>query len=194
MRVIGICGSARKDGNTEKALAEALKEVEKQGIETELITLADKKIEHCKHCNSCKDGPCPTKDDVLEIMDKMKQSDGIIMASPTYFADVSSRLKTLFDRTLLLRRQGMQLKNKVCGAIVTGASRNGGQEFVCATILRWGLLQEMIIIADTETAHFGGIGLGGSSDLDRILEDEEGLRTIRNLGKRVAEVVKMVRK
>lgn len=194
MKVIGICGSARKNGNTEKALIEALKEVEKQGIETELVSLADKKIEYCKHCNTCAKDPCPTKDDVLEILDKMKNSEGIIIASPTYFADVSSRLKTLFDRTLPLRRQGMQLKNKVCGAIATGASRNGGQEFVCASIIRWGLLQEMIVVADTETAHFGGIGLGSSSNLDRILEDEDGLKTIRNLGKRVGEVVKTVNK
>jgi multimeric flavodoxin WrbA len=188
MRVIGICGSPRKGGNTELALKEALKEIEKQGIETELILLCDKKLNPCVHCNECKKGDCPQEDDVKLILKKLEDADGIVVASPTYFAQVSAQLKILMDRSLLLRRKGMKLRNKVGGAIAIGASRNGGQEHVCSAIQRWMLLHEMLVVADRSTAHFGGIGVGGH-DRNKILKDKQGLKTIRNLGRKIAEVV-----
>lgn len=194
MKVLGICGSPR-NANTEIALKEALAEVKKQGIKTETVLLREKNVSFCTHCNSCKDRPCPINDDMPIILKKMAEADGIIVASPTYFADVSAQLKALMDRTLPLRRQGMKLKNKVGGAIAIGASRNGGQEFVCSTIQRWMLLHEMIIVSDAGTAHFGGIGLGSSSNLRRIKkEDSEGLETIKNLGKKIAEIARMINK
>lgn len=194
MKVVGICGSPRK-ANTELALKEALKEVEKYGIKTELVPLREYNIGFCQHCNSCKEKPCSLKDEADKVMIKLVEADGIIIASPTYFADVSAQLKAFMDRTLPLRRQGMKLKNKIGGAIAIGASRNGGQEFVCATIQRWFSLHEMITVSDAGTAHFGGIGLGSSFNMERITkEDPDGLETIRNLGKKVAEVVIMTRK
>ncbi|RKY00528.1 MAG: flavodoxin family protein [Spirochaetes bacterium] len=188
MKVLGICGSPRKDANTEIALREALKIIEEQGIETELVTLAGKKIEFCNHCNACKTGPCPIKDDVPEILEKMVSSDAIIIASPTYFGNVTAQLKALMDRTLPLRRQGMKLRNKIGGAIATGATRNGGQEHVCSAIHNFMLLHEMIVVSDTVTAHFGGIALGGHEE-KVVLSDEKGLETVKNLGRRIADLL-----
>ena len=188
MKVLGICGSPRKNANTETALREALKVIEKQGIETELITLAGKKIEFCTHCNICKTDPCPIKDDVPEILEKMSLSDAIIIASPTYFGNVTAQLKALMDRTLPLRRQGMKLRNKIGGAIAIGASRNGGQEHVCSAIHNFMLLHEMVVVSDTITAHFGGIAVGGHEE-NAVSLDEKGLETVRNLGRRIADLL-----
>ncbi len=190
MKIIGICGSPRNKSNTALALDIAMKEAEKEDIETEMIFLSEKEIKQCTHCNICVEKQCPVDDDVEEILQKMVEADGIIIATPTYFADISGLLKDLIDRTLPLRRQGMKLKNKIGGAIAVGASRNGGQEHACMTIIRFMLLHEMIIVSDQKTAHFGGIGIGSSKNQDAILNDETGIQTIKNIGIRVAKLVK----
>ena len=190
MKILGICGSPRDKSNTELALRVALDEVKKESIETDVVLLGGKKIEQCTHCNLCADGSCPVDDDAKEILQKMTEADGIIIATPTYFADVSGLIKTLMDRTVALRRGGMLLKNKIGGAIAVGASRNGGQEHACMTIIRFMLLHEMIIVSDEKTAHFGGIGVGSSKNKEAVLTDETGLQTIRNIGAKVAKLVK----
>jgi len=194
IKVIGVCGSPRRNSNTELALREALKEIEKEGVEVDIVLLWNKDLKPCNSCNLCKDRDCPIQDDVKVILQKLVEADGIIIASPTYFAQVSAQMKILMDRSVILRRQGMLLKNKVGGAIAVGATRNGGQEFVCDAIHRWMLLHEMIVISDSASAHFGGIGIGSSSEFNAIMKDEEGLRTIRNLGKKVVEVIKLLNK
>jgi len=74
MRVLGICGSPRKGGNTEIALKEAMKVFEERGVETETILLCEKDIRYCVHCNTCLTDPCPIQDDVPEILEKMVSS------------------------------------------------------------------------------------------------------------------------
>jgi len=94
----------------------------------------------------------------------------------------------LMDRTLPLRRQGMKLRNKIGGAIAIGASRNGGQEHVCSAIHNFMLLHEMVVVSDTITAHFGGIAVGGHEE-NAVSLDEKGLETVRNLGRRIADLL-----
>ena len=189
MKVLGICGSPRKRGNTEIALLECLKEIEKSGIETEIVTLHDKDIRFCNHCNACIKGDCPIRDDVPGILERMASADAIVLASPVYLGNVTGQVKTLMDRTLPLRRHEMKLRNKIGGAIGVGASRNGGQEFVCGAIQRFILLHEMLVVSDMNTAHFGGTGLG-SHEKGTIKNDDFGLSTMRNLGKKIAMVLK----
>ena len=161
MKVLGICGSHRKGSNSLFFLNKALDVCEKEGFETEVIELYDKEVKHCIVCNLCATKfECSQKDIMQEIYEKMMEADAIIIASPTYYGMVSGKVKNLFDRTLPLRRNGMKLSGKLCGAISVGASRNGGQEFVCGQILRWGGLQEMLAVTDKGTAHFGGLGWG----------------------------------
>ena len=190
MKVLGISGTHRAEGNTDILVKKALEVCEKEGLDTELISLANKKIEFCTHCDACKEPPhtCSIADDVAEILEKMKNSDAIIIGSPTYFASVSSRLKALFDRTLPLRRNNLQLSGKLGGAIAIGGSRNGGQEFTTNQIRNWMLLHEMIVVADKTTAHFGGIAVGRNPG--DALEDETGLRTVENLALKICDVLK----
>jgi multimeric flavodoxin WrbA len=193
MKVLGICGSHRKESNSHFFLSKALAVCEQHGLETELVTLFDKEIGECTVCEVCRTKfECPIKDGMQDIYERLMAADAIIIASPAYFGMVSGKLKSLFDRSLPLRRQGMKLSNKVGGAISVGASRNGGQEHVCRQILAWMGLHEMISVTDKGTAHFGGIGWvpRGTKPED----DKTGIETSENLGKKIAEVLMLIKK
>ncbi|MEA1925284.1 MAG: flavodoxin family protein [Candidatus Altiarchaeota archaeon] len=186
MRVVGVSGSPRRGGNTDTLVRRALDLCEKKGAGVEFIPLSGKKIEYCEGCFSCKRNGCIKEDDVRSILDSMEKADALIIGSPTYFSSVSGKLKSLFDRSLPLRSRDYRLRNKIGGAIAVGGSRNGGQEFTIRDIHNWMLLQEMIVVADRETAHFGGICVG--RDPADVLKDQAGLRTVDNLALRVLDV------
>ncbi|KPQ41724.1 MAG: iron-sulfur flavoprotein [Candidatus Methanoperedens nitroreducens] len=97
MRVVAINGSARKQGNTAILIKYVLSELEKVGIETELIELSGEKIQGCTACYKCfdkKDGHCAVKSDIVnDCIDKMVEADGIILGSPIYFADITAEMK-----------------------------------------------------------------------------------------------------
>ena len=134
MKVIAFNGSARKDGNTAILINQVFSELEKQDIETEMIQLSGQKIKGCIACYKCfenKDQSCSVKNDIVnDCIEKMLQADGIILASPTYFADVSAELKALIDRAgLVAKANGDMFRRKVGAAIV--AVRRG---WVCPRI------------------------------------------------------------
>ena len=129
MKVIAFNASSRKGGNTEFLIEQVFKELSKKGIKTELYQLAGKKIQGCKACYKCfknKDKKCRVKNDVLnECIEKMLEADGIILASPTYFADVSASMKALMERSgLVAKANGDMFKRKV-GAAVVAVRRAG---------------------------------------------------------------------
>ncbi len=83
MKVVGIVGSPRKNGNTEMLTAHTLKAIAEEGLDTELIPLAGLDIGPCDACDVCrKEERCPIEDDLFPIYLKMKEADGIILASP----------------------------------------------------------------------------------------------------------------
>jgi multimeric flavodoxin WrbA len=156
MKILGISGSPVKNGNNEDAIDYALNKAKKNGFKTEKITLAKKDLKGCIACNQCKKqkGTCSIKDVMEKIRPKMIEADAIIISSPVYFGSLSSQTKSLFDRTLPLRRNNFQLKNKIGAAIAIGRSRNGGQEFTIQTIHNWMHIHGMIVVGDNN--HFGG--------------------------------------
>jgi len=185
MKVLGISGSHRH-GNTEQLVKKALETLHEKSVETEYVSLADLRVEYCTDCGACKqEFTCPLKDDAMNVLQKMREADALIIGSPTYFGGVSGKLKALFDRTLPLRRQGNMLKDKVGAAIAVGGSRNGGQEQVIEQIHLWMLIQEMTVVGDKDTAHFGGICVGRSPG--DALKDETGMKTVVNTALKVAE-------
>lgn len=189
MKVLGICGSHRKESNSLFLLKKALDVCDKAGFETEVFELYDKEINPCTVCNLCATKfECSQKDDMQSIYRKMVEADAIILASPAYYAMVSGKLKNFMDRTLPLRRNGMKLAGKLCGAISVGASRNGGQELVCNQITTWGGLHEMLAVTDKGTSHFGGIGWVPRGSLPE--DDKIGIETCENLGRKIAETLK----
>jgi len=166
--VLGISGSTRH-GNTEILVKKALDVCEAEGLKTKFVSLAD-------------------DINTNEILDYMSDARAIIIGSPTYFANVPAKLKELMDKTIVLRRNGFKLKNKIGGAIAVGGSRNGGQEYVILAIHNFMLIHEMLVVSDKDTAHFGGIAVARNPG--DALNDREGLETTENLGKRIAEILK----
>ena len=128
MKVIAFNGSARKDGNTAILIKQALRELEREGIETELVQLAGTRIQGCIACSECfetRDQCCVVTDDAVnEYIAKMLHADGIILGSPTYFADITPELKALIDRAgMVARANGDMFQRKVGAAVVNDATR-----------------------------------------------------------------------
>lgn len=188
VKVIGIVGSPRLEGNTKFLVEKALKAAEEEGAETELIHLAKYDINPCKSCMTCrKEGRCSIDDDMGKILDKIRESQGIIIGSPVYFGDISAQTKIFMDRTLPLRANGFEMRDKVGGAITVGGSRNGGQETSCMSIHNFFLIHEAIVVGDASpTAHYGGTGVGFA--VGDCKDDGVGIETSENLGRRVARV------
>lgn len=183
VKIIGIVGSPKKDGNTSYLVETALKSAKSAGADTDIINLGSVNIEPCVACDICKAmGECGIEDDIKEILEIMMESDGMIIGSPVYFGSVTSQLKILIDRSRPLRGS-FRLKNKVCGAIAVGGSRNGGQESTISVIHDFLLIHDAIIVGDgAPMAHYGGTGVGDTKI------DEIGIETSQNLGKRVTEL------
>ena len=123
MNVVAFNGSARKDGNTAILIREVFKELEKEGIETELVQLSKKKMHGCYACYNCfqkKDKQCAVKNDFMnDCIKKMVEADGIILGSPVYFSNVSTEMKALIDRAgLVAKANDDMLKRKVGASVI----------------------------------------------------------------------------
>jgi len=129
MKVIAFNGSARKDGNTAIMVKQVFGELEKEGIETEMIQFSGQIIRGCIACYKCfenKDQRCSVKTDIVnDCIEKMLQADGIILASPTYFANVSAELKALIDRAGLVAKANKEMFARKVGAAVVAVRRGG---------------------------------------------------------------------
>jgi len=190
MKVTAFNGSARKDGNTAILINQVFSELEKQDIETETIQLSGQKIRGCLACYKCfenKDQRCSLKDDIVnDCIEKMLQSDGLILASPTYFADVSSELKALIDRAgLVAKANNDMFKRKVGAAVV--AVRRAGSIHAFDSINHFFLISQMIIPGSS----YWNIGIG--REIGEVEKDEEGLQTMATLGRNMAWLLKKIK-
>lgn len=190
MLVLGIAGSPRLNGNTAHAVQRALEVVAGEGLETELITLADKNIGFCTGCYACRaTHTCVIDDDMPAIYEALRRCDGLILGSPVYMGLVSAQLKAFMDRTILFRLGGpFELSGKVGAGIACGAFRNGGQERVLQDIHTFLLHQDMYVVSDGQPfSHFGAAICGLAE------QDELGMRTVEHMARRVAAAVKRLR-
>ncbi|MCD6353939.1 MAG: flavodoxin family protein, partial [Prolixibacteraceae bacterium] len=129
MKVVAFNGSPRREGNTSLLIGEVFKPLQKEGIETELIQLGNKKVHGCTACGKCKEirnGKCLIKNEHLNYcIEKMIEADGIIIGSPVYFADVTTEVKAFIDVAgYVVRANGHLLKRKVGAGVI--AVRRGG--------------------------------------------------------------------
>jgi len=124
MKIIGILGSSRKNGNSEFLLDLALDEAKKNGALISKIPLRGKTIAPCDGCQKCaQTGKCVIKDDMQEIYKEMLEADGIIWATPVYFWSMTGQTKTVMDRTYALTFPKLQLMNKVGGLILVAGGK-----------------------------------------------------------------------
>jgi multimeric flavodoxin WrbA len=189
MKVVAFNGSARKDGNTAILLNYVLSELKNEGIDTELVQLAGKKIHGCIACFKCfekKDKECAQKDDIAnECIKKMIEADGIILGSPTYFSDVTPELKALIDRAgLVSKANNTMLKRKLGAAVV--AVRRAGATHVFDTINHVFLSNEMIVPGSI----YWNIGIG--REKGEVEKDQEGIQTMKVLGQNMAWLLKSI--
>lgn len=99
MKVLGIVGSKRKNGNTAYLVEQTLKVMESKGVETELVFLGDYNISGCTGCEGCKDTyKCVIKDDMQKIYPLILNSDAIVLGSPTYFYNITAAMKAFIER------------------------------------------------------------------------------------------------
>lgn len=189
MKVLAINGSARKGGNTSQLLQNVLNELESEGIETELIELAGKSVPGCIACYKCfekKNQRCAVDNDIInEMIEKMRESDGILLGSPTYFADVSASMKGLIERCgMVSRANGDMYKRKVGAAVV--AVRRAGASHVFSSLNNFFTIGQMIIVGSS----YWNIGIG--KDPGDITKDEEGIKTMKDLGHNMAWLLKKI--
>jgi multimeric flavodoxin WrbA len=183
MKVIAINGSARKDGNTALLVKHVFEELNAAGIETEMIQLAGQPVKGCIACYRCfetKDRQCAQKDDLVnECLAKMAEADGIILASPTYFAGMSGQLKCFCDRAFFVARANDDLFARKVGAAVV-AVRRGGSVPAFDSINHYFLIGQMIVPGSV----YWNMGIG--RNIGEVEADEEGVKTMKVLGQNMA--------
>ncbi|MFA5515589.1 MAG: flavodoxin family protein [Desulfuromonadales bacterium] len=189
MKVVAFSGSARKDGNTAILVREVFAALENEGIETELVQLAGERLRGCIACGRCwqtKDGSCAIKDDCInDCIGKMIEADGILLASPTYFADVTTEIKALVDRAgMTTRASGDLLRRKVGAAVI--AVRRGGAIHAFDSLNHFFLINQMIVPGSS----YWNIGIG--REIGEVEKDEEGMQTMRVLGENMAWLLKKI--
>ncbi len=181
MKVLGINGSARKDGNAALLINRVFEELNKAGIETELIQLAGRTLGGCRACFACGGrGNCVRgDDDFAEIFEKIKQADGVLLGSPVYSANASANMQAFLERASVVADCNPGLIAHKVGAAVSVA-RRGGALHAVDTMNHFFLNHEMYVVGSTYWNMAYGQAPG---DVER---DREGLENMTNLGRNMA--------
>jgi multimeric flavodoxin WrbA len=189
MKVTAFNGSPRTAGNTSILIGHVFKALQNEGIETELVQIGGQILQGCIACYQCfdrKDQRCALNDDCVNTcIEKMRESDGIIIASPTYFAALTPETKALIDRCgMVSRANGDMFKRKAGAAVVAG--RRAGAINVFDTISHFFTIGQMIIPG----SNYWNIGVG--RNIGDVEQDEEGLNIMRVLGENMAWLLKRI--
>jgi multimeric flavodoxin WrbA len=183
-KVLLISGSPKPEGNTAQLMRECARIIEEQGVETEIVSLAGRKIESCTACGKCTElGYCTLEDDLGEIMTKVKGSEGFIVGSPVYFGTARGDVMAALQRIgYVSQKTDRFLSGKVGGAIAV--ARRGGHTFTLQEMLMFFLINDMIVPGSTYWNMVFGRLPG------EIWKDTEGIETIRHFAANVANLVK----
>lgn len=187
MKVVAFNGSARKNGNTAMMINYMFEQLAKEGIETEMVQLSGEHPHGCIACYQCfkkKDGRCIVDVDCINsCIDKMVAADGIVLASPTYFADISTEMKALIDRCgMVSRANGDMYKRKVGAAIVT--QRRGGGIHAFDSMNHFFTIGQMIVVGSS----YWNMGFG--REKGEVANDTEAINVMHDLGKNMAWLLK----
>ncbi|WP_297980891.1 flavodoxin family protein [uncultured Methanobrevibacter sp.] len=186
-KVILLNGSPRKDSNTLIALKECADAIEKEGVETEIISLRGKKIESCIACLKCREiGNCVLNDGLDEIIIKIREADGFIPAAPVYFGTARGDIMSALQRIGKVSRDNDKFLNWMVGGPIT-VGRRGGQTLT---------LQEMTMFFP-----INGMIVPGSKYWNMVvaaeegtaLEDKEGIETVRLFGENVGKLINKIK-
>jgi len=187
MKVVAFNGSPRAGGNTEILLKKVLNPIHAAGIDTELIQVGGTPVRGCIACYKCattKNARCAIDNDMVnDCIEKMLESDGIIMGSPSYFACMTAELKALVDRAgLVTVVNGRLLKHKIGASVV--AHRRGGATHVMDSINHMFLMSQMIVPGSI----YWNFGVG--MEKGDVESDQEAMANMQDLGETIAWLVK----
>ena len=188
MKVIAINGSPKAEGNTHQALTIVSQQLEEEGISTEIIHIGDKNIHGCVACGGCfrnKNEKCVIDDEVNKIIQKMKIADGIIIASPVYYASIAGTMKCFLDRAFYVAgSNGGLFRHKVGASVVV--ARRSGEVATFDHLNHYFTLAEMFVTSSNYWNVIHG------RDPGEVLKDEEGIQIMRVLGKNMAFLIKLL--
>ena len=186
MKVIAINGSPRKNGNTNQALKIMADELEQQGIEVEIIQIGHLNIHGCIHCGYCwtsEGNHCVFKDDIVnETAKKIREADGFILGSPTYYAGIAGTMKAFLDRVFFTSSDYFKYKVATSISVVR---RAGGVDVVHQLNNYLNLAQTVMPPSQYWTVAYG-------MDKGEIIQDEEGIQTIRKNARSMAWLLKII--
>lgn len=183
MKVILVNGSPHEKGSTYTALCETAKALNTSGIDTEIFWLGTDPIAGCIGCGSCgKTGRCFRNDKVNELSAKLDETDGFIFASPVHYASASGAITAFMDR--LFMSSGSKMRGKPAGALVS--CRRGGASAAFDQLNKYFTINAMPVVSSQYWNQVHG------NNADEVCQDEEGMQTVRILGKNMAWLIKCI--
>lgn len=189
MKVVAFNGSARKEGNTTGCLNTVFGELNKEGIETEMILVGKNKIRGCIACYTCRkelNERCVIDDDpVNEWIQKMKAADGILLGSPVYFSGASGTMKSFLDRAFFVSSGNGNLFRHKVGASVAAVRRTGGIPTV-DTLNHYIAYSEMFMPG----SNYWNVAHGAMPG--EMEQDAEGKQIMEMLGRNMAWLMKVI--
>ena len=189
MKIIAFNASPRPDGNTRRLIVYTLAEIEKEGIETEVVHIGRRKVQGCTACMKCFENQnrrCVFDDDLINAcIEKMAAADAIIIASPTYFSDMTPEAKALIDRAGFVAIANGNLFSRKVGAGISVARRAGAVATVDS-------INHFFGINDMFTAGSTYWNVGFGLEKGDVENDVEGIRTMQRLGQNIAWLVKKI--
>lgn len=182
MKVLMINGSPHKEGCTYTALREIEKELNKEGIETEIVYIGTKPIRGCIGCGKCSNNRCVFNDDIAnEILEKSEQADAYIFGSPVHYAAASGSLTSLLDRFFYA---GRHHDHKPGAAIVS--CRRGGSTAALDQLNKYFTIKNMPVVSGQYWNMVHG------TNPEQVKLDLEGMQTMRSIGKNMAWLLKCI--
>lgn len=191
VKIVGISGTSIKGGNCDKVMVEALKTAASfDHVETEFITLAEKEIMTCKHCQWCIENrkPCKYEDDATWILEKMFDADGMIWGSPVWSHTIAPWMANLISRARFMAFMSGELRDKVLGTYVVSWF-GVGEEMALMTLEALGHNYLMIPVY-RGWARVSKTAFGQRPEYMEhgALDDTGGMVRIRTMAKRVVEI------
>ena len=183
MKVLIINGSPRMKGNTTLAIDEMVKVFSEEGIDTEVVRVGNKDIRGCMACNSCAStGNCVFDDAVNEIAPKFEEADGLVVASPVYYASANGTLVSCLDR--LFYSTHFDKTMKVGGAVAV--ARRGGLSATFDELNKYFTICGMPVASSYYWNSLHGAAPGEAE------QDKEGLATVRGLARNMSFLIKSI--
>lgn len=188
MKVVAFNGSPKKEGNTFNGIKMVADELEKEGIEVEIIHVGNKSIRGCLACNGCvrnQNEKCVIQDEVNEWIQKMKEADGIILGSPVHYASLGATMKAFLDRAFYVTSVNKSMLRHKVGASVVAVRRSGGVP-TFEQLNNYINYSEMLM----PTSNYWNV-IHGTAPCE-VKDDEEGKQIMRVLGKNMAWLMKLI--